>query len=69
MASKDFTKGQFVVEYSGDLIDIVEAKVREELYAQNENAGCYMYYFKHNDIQYWWVFFFCDWIFLLIEMA
>lgn len=52
VASKDFTKGQFVVEYSGDLIDIVEAKVREELYAQNENAGCYMYYFKHNDIQY-----------------
>lgn len=57
-----------MVEYSGDLIDIVEAKVREELYAQNENAGCYMYYFKHNDIQYWWVDFFFLTNSILIEM-
>ncbi|XP_076253867.1 histone-lysine N-methyltransferase Set8-like [Rhynchophorus ferrugineus] len=52
VASKDFHKGDFVVEYSGDLVDTVEAKVREESYAENENAGCYMYYFKYNGIQY-----------------
>lgn len=53
VAAKEFRKGDFVVEYSGDLVDTVEAKIREEAYAQNENAGCYMYYFKHNGIQYW----------------
>lgn len=53
VAAKDFNKGDFVVEYSGDLIDVVEAKMREERYSQDLNAGCYMYYFKHNDQQYW----------------
>ncbi|XP_066255830.1 histone-lysine N-methyltransferase Set8-like isoform X1 [Euwallacea similis] len=52
VAAKDFQKGDFVVEYSGELVDILKAKGREELYAQNENAGCYMYYFKHNGTQY-----------------
>lgn len=52
IAAKDFRKGDFVVEYSGELIDILDAKDREEMYAQNENAGCYMYYFKHNGVQY-----------------
>ncbi|XP_050292734.1 histone-lysine N-methyltransferase PR-Set7-like isoform X2 [Anthonomus grandis grandis] len=52
VAAKPFQKGDFVIEYSGELVDILEAKEREELYAQNENAGCYMYYFKHNGIQY-----------------
>lgn len=52
VAAKDFNKGDFVVEYSGDLIDIVAAKLREEQYAK-DGMGCYMYYFKHNDQQYW----------------
>ncbi|KAG5881468.1 hypothetical protein JTB14_000896 [Gonioctena quinquepunctata] len=52
VATKDYIKGDFVVEYSGHLIDIVEAKMREEKYAQDQTAGCYMYYFKHNGIQY-----------------
>lgn len=53
MASKPFEKGDFVVEYSGDLIDIVEAKKREQMYAQDHNTGCYMYYFKYKGQQYW----------------
>lgn len=53
VASKEFSKGDFVIEYSGELVDILEAKEREEMYAQNENAGCYMYYFQHKGIQYW----------------
>uniref|UniRef100_A0A6P7FQ10 [histone H4]-lysine(20) N-methyltransferase n=1 Tax=Diabrotica virgifera virgifera TaxID=50390 RepID=A0A6P7FQ10_DIAVI len=52
VASKYFSRGDFVVEYSGDLIDPIEAKAREEKYARNENTGCYMYYFKYNNQQY-----------------
>lgn len=52
MASKQFEKGDFVVEYSGELIDIMEAKQREKMYAQDQNTGCYMYYFKHKNQQY-----------------
>lgn len=53
VASKPFTRGDFVVEYSGDLIDIIEAKERETKYALDKSTGCYMYYFKHNGHQYW----------------
>lgn len=56
IASKEFNKGDFVVEYSGELIDLTEAKQREEKYANNETTGCYMYYFKHQNHQYWYVF-------------
>ncbi|KAJ8957938.1 hypothetical protein NQ318_001936 [Aromia moschata] len=52
VAARDFCRGDFVVEYSGDLIDTIEAKRREEQYAQDQNAGCYMYYFKYNGQQY-----------------
>lgn len=52
VAARDFSRGDFVVEYSGDLIDTVEAKVREAMYAQDQTTGCYMYYFKYNGQQY-----------------
>ncbi|KAJ6635248.1 Histone-lysine N-methyltransferase PR-Set7 [Pseudolycoriella hygida] len=50
VASKPFQKGEFVVEYIGDLIKASEATVREKMYTK-ENAGCYMYYFKYQDQQ------------------
>lgn len=53
MAARHFTKGEFVIEYIGDLIDMTEANKREQLYAKDENTGCYMYYFKHKSQQYW----------------
>lgn len=53
MAARRFERGEFVVEYIGDLIDMPEANRRELLYAKDENTGCYMYYFKHSDQQYW----------------
>lgn len=53
VASKSFEKGDFVVEYSGDLIDILEAKKREKVYAEDQKLGCYMYYFKYKGQQYW----------------
>lgn len=55
MADKQFKRGDFVIEYSGDLIEISEAKKREEMYATDQNAGCYMYYFEHNNHKYWYV--------------
>ncbi len=58
VASKPFTKGEFVVEYIGDLIDMAEANEREKIYAKDENTGCYMYYFKYRNQQYWSVEFF-----------
>lgn len=52
VAVRPFNRGDFVVEYSGELLDVVQAKKREELYAQDANTGCYMYYFKHQNQQY-----------------
>lgn len=53
VATRAFTKGEFVIEYEGDLISMTEANKREAKYAENANTGCYMYYFKHNEQQYW----------------
>ena len=44
----------FVVEYAGDLIEgTAAAKTRENKYAKDSSKGCYMYYFKHGDKNYW----------------
>ncbi|KAK2098191.1 N-lysine methyltransferase kmt5a [Saguinus oedipus] len=47
IATKQFSQGDFVVEYHGDLIEITDAKRREALYAQDPSTGCYMYYFQY----------------------
>ncbi|XP_074463098.1 N-lysine methyltransferase KMT5A isoform X1 [Larus michahellis] len=47
IATKHFNRGDFVVEYHGDLIEITDAKKREALYAQDPSTGCYMYYFQY----------------------
>ncbi|XP_023173860.2 histone-lysine N-methyltransferase PR-Set7 [Drosophila hydei] len=52
VAIRRFKRNEFVVEYVGDLISISEATERERRYALDENAGCYMYYFKHKNQQY-----------------
>jgi histone-lysine N-methyltransferase SETD8 len=53
VAARSFSRGEFVVEYAGELIDMTEARIRESLYASDQNTGCYMYYFKHKNVQYW----------------
>ena len=53
ITTKEFHKGDFVIEYIGDLIDGSTAKQREIRYAKNKNVGCYMYFFKHKNKQYW----------------
>ncbi|XP_074410277.1 N-lysine methyltransferase KMT5A [Zonotrichia albicollis] len=47
IATKHFNRGEFVVEYHGDLIEITDAKKREAVYAQDPSTGCYMYYFQY----------------------
>ena len=47
-----FCKGDFVVEYAGEMIDEKEAKEREMLYAQDMSKGCYMYYFQSNGVHF-----------------
>jgi len=52
-ARKQFKKGDFVVEYAGELMESpAAAKEREDFYASDAATGCYMYYFKHGDKQY-----------------
>lgn len=46
-ATRSFQKGEYVVEYHGDLLHITDAKKREAEYAQNPATGCYMYYFQY----------------------
>lgn len=53
VAARPFQRGEFVVEYIGELIDPIEAEKREEEYMENVNFGCYMYYFKHKEQQWW----------------
>ncbi|XP_069475773.1 N-lysine methyltransferase KMT5A isoform X2 [Ambystoma mexicanum] len=51
-ATRDFNRGEFVVEYHGDLIEVTDAKKREALYAQDSSTGCYMYYFQYRSKTY-----------------
>lgn len=52
VTNRPFSKGEYVVEYIGQLISSAEAQSREDLYALDQNTGCYMYYFKHKNQQY-----------------
>lgn len=55
VALRSFSRGEFVIEYVGELISSREAQNREEMYSQDQNLGCYMYYFKHKNQQLWLV--------------
>lgn len=53
-ADRAFQRGQFVVEYHGELLEIKDAKEKESQYAQDPTTGCYMFYFRYLDKSYWW---------------
>ena len=53
VATKPFKKGEFVVEYSGDLVTLDAAKSREQDYVGRTDVGCYMYYFNFRNKSYW----------------
>lgn len=46
-------KGDFICEYSGELISYEEALSREKKYSNSPDTGCYMYYFEHKNTKYW----------------
>lgn len=52
VTTRAYEKGEFVLEYSGELIDIGSAKDRESMYSLDTTKGCYMYYFNHKGKQY-----------------
>ncbi|XP_026178096.1 lysine methyltransferase 5Ab [Mastacembelus armatus] len=51
-AVNSFKKGDYIVEYHGDLLELAEAKLREAQYAQDPQTGCYMYYFQYQSKTY-----------------
>jgi histone-lysine N-methyltransferase SETD8 len=53
VSTKPFQRGDFVIEYYGNLIDLSKAKKKEAEYSQNPDVGCYMYYFSFNNKRYW----------------
>lgn len=52
ITTKKFKRGEFVVEYVGDLIELSMAKDREADYSRCTTIGCYMYYFLHKNQRY-----------------
>ncbi|KAL7671978.1 hypothetical protein ACOME3_006876 [Neoechinorhynchus agilis] len=42
-----FEKNEYVLEYSGDLLNLKEAKRRECEYSKDKTLGCYMFYFRY----------------------
>jgi len=52
VSTKEFQKGDFVVEYAGDIVSWEEAGKREEEYANNPQVGCYMYYYTAGGKNY-----------------
>ena len=50
--TKRFFRGDYIVEYAGELLTQAAAKQREALYGRNHNIGCYMYYFKWGEKVY-----------------
>ena len=52
-AVRAFSKGEFIVEFAGHLIDNRTAKHLEEKYSMDKTKGCYMYYYKYKGKQYW----------------
>jgi histone-lysine N-methyltransferase SETD8 len=52
-AARAFQKGDFIVEYCGEMISRKSALLREDDYAKNADNGCYMLYFDHGNKRYW----------------
>jgi len=48
-ALRPFSRGEFVVEYKGDIIYYDEASHREKEYSKDPEIGSYMYFFKFRE--------------------
>ena len=47
-----FKQGEFVCEYSGELLTYQQAKEREK-YQKRQSVGSFMYYFTHKGKKIW----------------
>ena len=47
-AGRAFTRGEFVVEYRGELLDKATREEREKQYADEPTVGCYCYDFRYK---------------------
>lgn len=52
-AQKDFSQGDFLLEYVGDRITPEEAKKRDKTYARNKVNKCFIYNFQHLGKKEW----------------
>ena len=48
-----FKQGEFMCEYSGELLTYHQAKEREEKYQKKQSVGSFMYYFTHKGKKIW----------------
>lgn len=53
-ALRDFSKGEFLLEYAGELLRFAEGRKRMKDYPLN--LGSYIYLFSFKDKQFWYVF-------------
>ena len=54
-----FSKGDFVLLYSGEVIPYTDAAEREQRYGKDTSVGSFMFYFMHpiHTTQRWWYVF------------
>ncbi|CAL2036101.1 CBN-SET-1 protein [Caenorhabditis brenneri] len=45
----NFDKGDFVVEYRGEMMEYSQAKLIEQQYSNDEDIGSYMFFFEYNN--------------------
>lgn len=50
--TKSFSRGDFVVEYAGDLVEIQEARMREWAYGK-QTGSSFMFYFNYKLREMW----------------
>ena len=57
IAKKSFGKGDFILEYAGDLITREESTERKMKYARrsahNKYSRCYLFHFMHRELSWW----------------
>ena len=52
-ATRDFSLGEYVVEYDGVCLDQKTAKIMEVEYSDDLNIGSYMYFFYWKGVKIW----------------
>ena len=52
VATHFFSKGDFVIEYIGTLMDSKTGRAKEENYSHDPSIGCYSFYFTHGGRQW-----------------